>query len=181
MPTKAPKLIILDRDGVINHDSPEYIKSPDEWRPIDGSLDAIAKLHQAGYRIYVATNQAGVGRGVFSLESLHDIHETMRAAVKDAGGEIAGIFYCPHHPDENCGCRKPEPGLLLKAAEHAGVDIREQVYVGDSTKDIEAARAAGCRPVLVLTGNGRKTAADLGEPVETFDDLADFAQHLLTI
>ncbi|MBD3647324.1 MAG: D-glycero-beta-D-manno-heptose 1,7-bisphosphate 7-phosphatase [Pseudomonadales bacterium] len=178
MPDTHGKLVILDRDGVINHDSPDYIKSPDEWIPISGSIEAIARLSQAGYRIYLATNQAGVGRGLFSEETLHDIHDKLEQAVENAGGRIEAIFYCPHHPDDGCGCRKPAPGMLMDIAEHAGVDIRGQVYVGDSMKDIEAARAAGCKPVLVLTGNGAHTQRVLHGDVDIYDDLAAFAEHL---
>ncbi len=172
------QVIILDRDGVINDDSPSYIKSPDEWRPIEGSLEAIAMLCRAGYRVYVATNQAGVGRGYFDLDTLHAIHARMQAAIEAHGGEIGGIFYCPHHPDDHCGCRKPEPGLLLEIAEHAGVDIRRQLYVGDSPKDIEAAKSAGCKPVLVLTGHGRETVGTLSEAVDVYESLFDFASRI---
>lgn len=175
----ATKLVILDRDGVINHDSPAYIKSPDECHPIEGSLAAIARLCNAGYRIYIATNQAGVARGLLSLETLHAINDKLCWEVEEAGGKIEKVFYCPHDPDEGCGCRKPQPGLLLQIADHAGVDIREQVFIGDSTRDIEAAKAANCTPVLVLTGNGRQSLSELAEPVQVFEDLRDFANHYI--
>lgn len=173
------QLVILDRDGVINHDSPAYIKSPDECHPIEGSLAAIAKLCKAGYRVYVATNQAGVARGLLSPETLHAINDKLCVAAREAGGKIEKVFYCPHHPDEGCGCRKPQPGLLFQIAEHAGVEISEQVFVGDSLRDIDAARAANCTPVLVLTGNGQQTLRDLTEPVQVFEDLDAFVSHWL--
>ncbi|MEX2488137.1 MAG: D-glycero-beta-D-manno-heptose 1,7-bisphosphate 7-phosphatase, partial [Pseudomonadales bacterium] len=173
------QLIILDRDGVINQDSPAYIKSPDECHPIEGSLAAIAKLYKAGYRIYIATNQAGVARGLLSVAALHAINDKLCHEVEEAGGRIEKVFYCPHDPDEGCGCRKPQPGLLFQIAEHAGVDISEQVFVGDSMRDIDAARAANCTPVLVLTGNGQQTLSELVEPVQVFEDLNDFATRWL--
>lgn len=178
MADTKPQLIILDRDGVINQDSPDYIKSPEEWQPIEGSIEAIARLCRAGYRVYVATNQAGIARGLLSEAALQEIHRRMESEVQEFGGRISAIFYCPHHPDDHCQCRKPEPGMLLQAAEHAGVDISQQIYIGDSMKDIEAARAAGCKPVLVLTGNGRRTLADLKKPVESYEDLEAFAEIL---
>lgn len=174
------RLVILDRDGVINVDSADYIKSPEEWIPIPGSLDAIARLHRAGFRIYVATNQAGIARGKLTESDLAAIHARMLSAVAEAGGAIAGIEYCPHHPDAHCDCRKPAPGMLRAIERAAGVPVAGQPYVGDSLKDIRAAEAAGCEPVLVLTGNGRETAK-LRRPVSgVFDDLAAFADHLLS-
>lgn len=170
-------VVILDRDGVINVDSSDYIRSPDEWRPIPGSLEAITLLSNSGLDVYVATNQAGVGRGLFSLDDLDAIHRKMHSAVEAAGGEIAGVFYCPHHPCDGCDCRKPGIGLLLQIADRCGA-ISDVPFVGDSIKDIQAAKLAGCRPVLVRTGNGEKTLEALDEPIESYKDLLDFAKSI---
>jgi len=174
------KLIVLDRDGVINHDSDAYIKSPDEWRALPGSLDAIARLSKAGYRIVVATNQSGVARKLFDIATLGRIHEKMHRAVAEAGGRIDAIFFCPHGPDEGCACRKPRPGLfdeILARFEAATTDVHA---IGDQLRDLQAAHAAGCRPVLVLTGKGRATLAAGGLPPETVVrvDLAAVAAEL---
>lgn len=151
------KLIVLDRDGVINHDSDAYIKSPDEWRPLPGSPEAIARLCKAGFRVVVATNQSGVARGLFDLATLAAIHDKMHAAVAQAGGRIDAIFFCPHGPDAGCQCRKPRPGLFHEALERFGVPGSEVWAVGDQARDLQAAAEAGCRPVLVLTGKGQVT------------------------
>lgn len=174
------KLVVLDRDGTINHDSDKYIKSPAEWKPIKGSLEAIARLTQAGFRIVVATNQSGIARGLFDMATLNAIHDTMHRAVHQAGGRIEAIFFCPHAADAGCGCRKPKPGMLLEISERMNIDLATVPMVGDSRKDIEAAAAAGARPVLVLTGNGRKTldAGNLPEGTEVHADLAAFAAKL---
>jgi D-glycero-D-manno-heptose 1,7-bisphosphate phosphatase len=172
----SDRIVILDRDGVINEDSSDYIKTPDEWIPIPGSLKAIALLHRKGFRIYVATNQAGIARGNLSVDSLQAIHEKMLQAVDEAGGKISGIQYCPHHPDEKCQCRKPEPGMLYKIAEESGIEISGAPYVGDSLKDIRAAEAAGCKPVLVLTGNGSETHQVRADLVHVYTDLLAFAE-----
>lgn len=174
------KLVVLDRDGTINHDSDKYIKSPAEWKPIKGSLEAIARLTQAGCRIVVATNQSGIARGLFDMATLNAIHDTMHRAVHQAGGRIDAIFFCPHAADAGCGCRKPRPGMLHEIAERLNVDLGAVPMVGDSRKDIEAAAAAGARPVLVLTGNGRKTldAGNLPQGTEVHADLAAFAAKL---
>jgi D-glycero-D-manno-heptose 1,7-bisphosphate phosphatase len=148
------KLIILDRDGVINEDSDDYIKSPEEWVPIPGSLQAIARLTQAGYRIVVASNQSGLARGLFDAETLQRIHDKMRRAVTAAGGAIEAVFFCPHGPDDNCECRKPKPGLLREIASQLQVDLRGVPAIGDSLRDIQAAQAVGARPILVRTGKG---------------------------
>lgn len=174
------KLIILDRDGVINHDSDSYIKSPDEWRPIPGSLEAIARLSQSGYRIAVATNQAGVARGLFDLSMLGRIHTKMQAAVTDTGGHIDAIFFCPHSPAGGCDCRKPKPGLLLEILSRFGVKPELTYMVGDSLRDLEAAHSAGCMPILVKTGNGQKALDNGSLPTGTLvhDSLASFAAEL---
>lgn len=173
------RLVILDRDGVINFDSPDYIKSPDEWVPIPGSIEAIARLHRHGVRVYVATNQAGIARGRLTEADLEAIHRKMRAAVVAAGGQIDGIQHCPHHPDAHCDCRKPAPGMLFAIEADAGMSIKGQPYVGDSLKDIRAAEAAGCEPILVLTGNGSETARTKHPVAGVFDDLAAFADNFL--
>ena len=171
------KLVILDRDGTINHDSDQYIKSPAEWKPIKGSLEAIARLSQNGWRVVVATNQSGIGRGLFEMAPLNAIHDTMHRAVHHAGGRIDAIFFCPHAGDANCECRKPKPGMLLEIARRMNVELEGVPMVGDSLRDLQAAAAAGARPVLVLTGKGRKTRDAGGLPAGTavYPDLAAFA------
>ncbi len=170
---------MLDRDGTINADSPDFIKSPAEWRPLPGSLDAIARLCRAGYTVAVASNQSGIARGLFDRRALHRIHAKMRRAVRAAGGEIDRIVYCPHHPDDGCDCRKPEPGLLVRLARQYGVELAGVPVIGDSARDLQAARRAGARPILVRTGNGRRTEArgEAGD-VEIYDDLAAAARAL---
>lgn len=168
------KLVILDRDGVINHDSPNYIKSAKEWRPIDGSLEAIARLTQAEYRVVVATNQAGIGREIFDYEALFGIHDKMCRSVSELGGRIDGIFFCPHPPRAHCDCRKPAPGLLEQIKSRLQVELSQVPMVGDSLKDLQAAQAAGALPILVKTGNGMKTLELLGSSLANtpvYDDL----------
>ena len=174
------KLVILDRDGTINHDSDKYIKSPAEWRPIEGSLEAIARLTQAGYRIVVATNQLGIARGLFDTATLIAIHDTLQRAVVQAGGRIDAFFFCPHAEGSACACRKPRPGMLLEVARRFNVSLEDTCMVGDAHRDVAAAAAAGARPVLVLTGHGRTTQAEGKLPPGTavFEDLAAFAEHL---
>jgi D-glycero-D-manno-heptose 1,7-bisphosphate phosphatase len=174
------KFVILDRDGTINHDSDQYIKSPEEWKPIKGSMEAIARLTQAGYRIVVATNQSGIARGLFDMTTLNAIHNTMHRAAAQAGGRIDAIFFCPHAADSDCECRKPRPGMLLEIARRFNVPLAEAYMVGDAVRDVQAAAAAGTRPVLVLTGKGKKTqaAGDLPQGTLVFDDLAAFAEHV---
>ena len=176
------RLIILDRDGVINEDSDDYIKSPDEWHPIAGSLEAIATLHRAGYQIVVVTNQSGIARGLFSESVLSAIHEKMLASVAAHGGELAGIYFCPHHPDDGCRCRKPQPGLLERIEEDFGRSLAGVPYVGDKDVDVEAARAVRARPILVRTGYGEATLEALADKqieVEIHADLAGAARALL--
>jgi len=174
------KLVILDRDGTINHDSEHYIKSLDEWRPLKGSLEAIARLTQAGYRIVVATNQSGIARGLFSTRALFDIHDALQRAAAQAGGRIDAFFFCPHAADAGCQCRKPQPGMLLEVARRFNVALKDTYMVGDALRDVQAAAAAGVRLVLVLTGKGQKTQAesDLPPGTQVFPDLAAFAEHL---
>jgi D-glycero-D-manno-heptose 1,7-bisphosphate phosphatase len=174
------KLVILDRDGTINQDSDQYIKSPAEWRPIPGSLEAIARLAQYGWRVVVATNQSGIARGLFDMSTLNAIHSEMHRAVGQAGGRIDAIFFCPHAADSNCECRKPKPGLLHEIAARFGVELDGVPMVGDSLRDLEAAAAAGAQPWLVLTGNGKKTRSAGGLPpgTEIAADLAAIAARL---
>lgn len=183
LPNKAPlfrpAFVILDRDGVINQDSPDYIKDPDEWLPEPGSIEAIARLTQQGIAVYVATNQAGLARGKFELPSLEATHQKMRETVAAAGGEIAGIRYCPHHPDDNCVCRKPAPGLLHMLADDFGLKLADGYFVGDSLKDLQAAEAAGSHGALVLTGNGQKTLAARPDFDRVFSNLAAFVDQIL--
>jgi len=174
------KLAILDRDGVINHDSDQFIKSPDEWRPLPGSLEAIAHLTQWGYRVVVATNQSGIGRGLFDMDTLNAIHDKMSRAVALAGGRIDSVFFCPHAADSTCECRKPRPGMLREIARRYGVELKGVPAIGDSLRDLQAAAAMGARPILVLTGKGGTTHRhpDLPPATEVFPDLAAAAAHL---
>lgn len=172
------KVVILDRDGVVNQDSPAYIKSPDQWQPIPGSIEAISILSGKGFPVYIATNQSGVGRGYYSLDTLRAIHEKMTSMIEDAGGRIAGIHYCPHRPEDQCRCRKPRPGMLLDIAKEAGVTTGECVFIGDSQRDIDAALAAGCTPILVETGNGENVRLNSTHQTAYFKDLLSFAQFL---
>jgi D-glycero-D-manno-heptose 1,7-bisphosphate phosphatase len=175
------KLIILDRDGVINFDSAHFIKSPDEWKPIPGSLEAIARLTREGWRVVVATNQSGLARGLFEMATLNAIHAKMHKAVAQAGGRIEAVFYCPHAADMNCDCRKPKPGLFDEIAARYGRDLQGVPAVGDSLRDLLAAACVGARPVLVRTGKGEKTLAAGGLPQDTpvFADLSEAVDHLL--
>ena len=179
--TRHAKLIILDRDGVINYDSDQFIKSPDEWRPIPGSLEAISRLNHAGFRVVVATNQSGLGRGLFDMATLISIHEKMHKALAQAGGRIDAVFYCPHTADSDCACRKPKPGMLVEIGQRFGVDLIGVPCVGDSVRDLQAADATGAQPILVLTGKGEKTLRDGVFPKNTviFPDLAFVATALL--
>ena len=178
--TDASNLIILDRDGVINHDSDDYIKSPDEWLPIDGSLDAIADLGRAGFKLVVVTNQSGIARGLMSEETLDQIHRKMISEVESHGGRLSGIFYCPHGPDDECRCRKPRTGMHEDIMSQLGVSLENVPTIGDSKRDLDAAMEIGARPILVLTGYGRGTLEEYGDnPPETFDDLASAAAALI--
>ncbi len=174
-------LIILDRDGVINEDSDDYIKTPAEWIPIPGSLKAIAALNHAGYQVAIATNQSGIARGLYTEAGLAEIHATLLLQLAAVGGHIDAIFYCPHHPDENCVCRKPKPGLLLQIAAQFKVDLKDALMVGDAARDIECAQAVGCPAVLVKTGKGMQVLATNNAPdVPVFEDLAAVVATLLS-
>jgi len=168
------KLIILDRDGVINYDSEQFIKSPDEWKPIPGSLEAIARLNQWGWRVVVASNQSGVGRGLFGMDTLNAINEKMVKSLTQVGGRLDAIFFCPHAADSTCNCRKPKPGMFLQIAERFNASLERVPVVGDSLRDLQAGVAVGCKPYLVLTGKGQKTRDDPALPEGTliYPDLA---------
>lgn len=178
------KLVILDRDGTINEDSAEYIKSPSEWQPLPGALEAIARLNHAGWQVVVATNQSGLGRGLFDMAALNAMHAKMNTLLAAVGGRVDAIFFCPHAPDEGCRCRKPEPGLFEQIGERYGVDLIGVPAVGDSPRDLVAAMAAGCEPHLVLTG---KAFAYRSQPLPpgyagaevVHQDLAAFADYLI--
>jgi D-glycero-D-manno-heptose 1,7-bisphosphate phosphatase len=174
-------LVLLDRDGVVNQDAPDYIKSTNEWRPIPGSLEAIARLNRAGCVVVICTNQSGVGRKRFTEATLSTIHEALESALAAAGGRLDAIVYCPHRPDDGCGCRKPKPGMLLAARARFATARQRVWYVGDSLRDVEAALAAQCIPVLVRTGNGTndETAARRTGARHVFDDLAAATRWIL--
>ena len=180
-PSRAGKLIVLDRDGVINFDSDQFIKSPDEWRPIPGSLEAVARLSHAGYRVVIATNQSGIGRGLFDMATLSAIHEKMFRALALVGGRVDAIFFCPHTADSNCECRKPKPGMLREIGIRFGVDMSGVPCVGDGLRDLLAAEAVGGQPMLVLTGKGERTLREGNMPKNTviFPDLAFAAAAML--
>ena len=186
------KLIILDRDGVINHDRADYVKSADEWLPIAGSIEAIARLHKAGFTVVVATNQAGLAKGKFDLDDLEAMHEKLTQLVEEQGAELGAIFYCPHHPDDKCKCRKPMPGMVDAIEAEFNISAEGFYFVGDSLRDVQAAITKGCKPILVKTGNGEKTLAQLAdvslqtdapqissEQVQVFNNLAAAADFII--
>jgi D-glycero-D-manno-heptose 1,7-bisphosphate phosphatase len=176
------KLVILDRDGVINVDSDKYIKSPAEWQPIPGSIEAIARLHQGGFRIVVATNQSGIGRGLFDMATFNAMNDKMMELVFRQGGRIDALFFCPHTDAENCGCRKPKTGMFEEIAERYHMELKGVPCVGDALRDLKAAEAVGGQPILVLTGKGEKTRAEGNLPRRTqvFADLAEVSRHLVS-
>lgn len=174
------KLLILDRDGVINQDSDDYIKTLDEWIPIPGAIDAIARLSKAGWTVTVATNQSGLARGYYDLATLEAMHARLRQLVAEQGGELGLIVHCPHGPDDGCECRKPKPGMLRQIAAHYHTNLNGIWFVGDSSGDLAAAQAVDCQPVLVKTGKGERTLAKpLPAGTLIFDDLAAIADQLL--
>lgn len=178
------KLVILDRDGTINADSDEFIKSPGEWRPLPGALEAIARLNHAGWHVAIASNQSGLGRGLFDVASLNAMHAKMHKLLAAHGGRIDAVFYCPHSPDEGCGCRKPLPGLFEQIGERFGIELKGTPTVGDSLRDLQAGAAAGCEPHLVLTGKaaelrGRPLPAAYPADTTVHEDLAAFADFLI--
>ena len=178
------KLVILDRDGTINADSDEYIKSPQEWQPLPGALEAIARLNHAGYHVVIASNQSGLGRGLFDVASLNAMHAKMHKLLSAHGGRIDAVFYCPHTDDDKCGCRKPLPGLFEQIGERFGIELKGVPVVGDSVRDLQAGAAAGCEPHLVLTGKG---AVLRGQPLpahfppgtQVHEDLGAFADAIV--
>ena len=180
-PQPQKKLVILDRDGVINFDSDDYVKSPAEWRPIPGSLEAIARLKQHGYQVAVATNQAAISRGLFDMKTLNAIHQKLHLSAQAVGAHIDAIFFCPHAADEFCECRKPRPGLLKAIGERFELPLKGVPMVGDALRDMQAAFEVGCAPYLVLTGKGEKTLEKGGLPPGTqiFDNLAAVVDRLL--
>lgn len=182
-------LLILDRDGVINQDSDNYIRCQEDWIPIPGSIEAIASLSRAGFELAIATNQSGLGRGYFSLDDLEEIHDTLYQQVEEQGGQIAGIFYCPHLPDAGCLCRKPATGLLEAIELELGQPVNGAFFIGDSLKDLQAAQSSGCRPILVKTGKGEKTLAalydadsglELAQDIPVYANLAKASRAILS-
>jgi D-glycero-D-manno-heptose 1,7-bisphosphate phosphatase len=181
------KLIILDRDGVINEDSDDYIKSPDEFIPIAGSLEAISRLTHAGYTVMVATNQSGLSRGYFTIEDLNNMHDKLRRLLSAFGGHISGIIFCPHGPDDGCDCRKPKPGMLQEIAQRLETSLQGVPAVGDSLRDLQAALAVGAQPILVRTGKGLRTLEAITKlddqpqlsSVPVYDNLSDYVDDLL--
>lgn len=176
------KLVVLDRDGVINHDADTYIKTVGEWEPVPGSLEAIARLSTAGVTVGIATNQSGLARGLFDVDALSAIHQLMGQRLAAVGGRVELIAFCPHGPDERCECRKPRPGLLLEIRKRTGLSLRGAPVIGDSTRDLEAAIAVGARPMLVRTGKGRKTETGVAQRwpgLAVYDDLASAVDALL--
>jgi D-glycero-D-manno-heptose 1,7-bisphosphate phosphatase len=174
------KLVILDRDGVINADSDQFIKNPDEWKPIPGSLEAIARLTQAGFRVVVATNQSGVGRGLFDMATLNAINQKMHRAVEKAGGRIEAVFYCPDTAESESEFRKPKPGMFRDIGERLNATLAGVPAIGDSLRDLQAAESVGAQPILVLTGKGARTSEMGGLPDHTriYPDLAAVAAEL---
>jgi len=178
------KLVILDRDGTINQDSDEFVKSPDEWIPLPGALEAIAKLNHAGWQVVIASNQSGLGRGLFDVVALNAMHARMHKLLAAAGGRVEAIFYCPHAPEEGCACRKPLPGLFVQIGERFGVDLSGVPVAGDSVRDLQAGVAAGCEPHLILTGKGAAwrdvaLSADFPAGTKVHEDLASFARYVI--
>ena len=176
----AARYIVLDRDGVINEDSDCFIKSPQEWQPITGSLEAIARLHQHGYRIVVITNQSGVGRGLFDEKTLQAIHRKMLMSIRQAHGDISAIYYCPHAPEAGCACRKPNPGLMKQFSREHGVDLSNLPMIGDSLRDLQAASAVSATPILVRTGKGERiTRHMITTDIPVFENLYEASIALI--
>lgn len=178
------RLAILDRDGVINEDAPGFVKTPEQWVPIPGSLEAIARLCRAEYRVVIVTNQSGVGRGLFTLDMMNKINMRMFELINQKGGEIDAVMFCPHTPDAGCECRKPKPGMFNELARRLKVNLTGIPAVGDSIRDLEAAVAAGAEPVLVRTGQGENTleaiqrnGSERLKQVPVYDNLAAFVDH----
>ena len=177
------KLVILDRDGVINYDSAQFIKSPDEWKPIPGSLEAIALLNQSGFRVVLASNQSGIGRGLLDMATLNAIHDKMHRALGLLGGRIDALFYCPHASETNCNCRKPKPGMIEDIGRRFAIDLKGVANVGDSLRDLQAGVPFGTQSILVRTGKGEATLAAGGLPENTWvcANLAEAAQRIIDL
>jgi D-glycero-D-manno-heptose 1,7-bisphosphate phosphatase len=181
-----PRLVILGRDGILNVYREDHVKSPDEWEPIPGALEAVARLNHAGWHTVVATNQAGIGRGMIDMASINTVHQRMMQRLAEVGGRVDAVFFCPHTPEDNCDCRKPKPGLMKQIAQRYGLELRTVPMVVDTLRDLQAARTAGCEPHLVRTGRAAAlTDAQVVEIVqqvpmtEVHDDLSDFVDFLL--
>ena len=185
MTAETIKLIILDRDGVINEDSDNYVRSVDEWKPIPGSIEAIADLYKAGYDIAVATNQSGLSRGYFDVDELNAMHSKMVHLVKEQGGQISAVLYCPHGPDDHCDCRKPKPGMIHQFVEQFHQKAEDVWVVGDSLRDLQAGLQAGCKVALVKTGKGPRSLKAIAEQetglddAPVFDNLKSFAETII--
>jgi D-glycero-D-manno-heptose 1,7-bisphosphate phosphatase len=175
------KLVILDRDGVINKDSSHFIKTPNEWVPIAGSLEAIALLNQSGFRVAIATNQSGVSRGLFDMATLNAIHNKMHRELATVGGRVDAVFFCPHAADDHCHCRKPDTGMIEEIGKRFSVELKGVPAVGDALRDLQAFANAGCQPILVKTGKGEETLAKGNLPPNTWvcADLAEAVQRIL--
>ena len=179
---QAPKLVITGRDGILNHFRSDHVKAPEEWHPIPGALEAVARLNHAGWHVVVATNQSGIGRGMIDMTSVNAVHQHMMKLLAEKGGRIDAVFFCPHTATEQCGCRKPRTGMLEEIAARFHVDMKAVPFVGDALKDLKAAELVGAQPVLVLTGKGEKTKAEGGLPKGTlvFADLAEASRHVIS-
>lgn len=175
------KLVILDRDGVINQDSAGYVKAPEEWQPIAGSIEAMAHLYHLGWRMVIVSNQSAIGRGLMTLDALHRIHITMQNLLNERGARVEALFFCPHTPTSRCRCRKPKPGLLHQVTRRFQIDLRGKWFIGDTLKDVQAAQAVGAKPVLVRTGQGETTAKDpnLPDDVMICGNLSEAVDRLL--
>lgn len=184
MPVRIPRLLVVDRDGTLSRDPEDYVHGPEDWEPLPGALEALARLNEGGWRIVVASNQTGLGRGLFDMATLNAVHARMHRTLAQAGARVEAVFFCPHAPDEGCDCRKPAPGLFLQVARRFGVAPQQLVAVGDSMRDVQAALAAGCETHLVLTGQlaawrGGGRPPELPAAVACHDDLAALADTLL--
>ncbi len=178
------KVIILDRDGVINQDSDNFIRTVDQWLPIKGSIEAMAQLYKQGYRLFIFTSQSGIGRGFYTLATMNAMHKKMALLLKQYGAKVEGIVYCPHTPDENCACRKPKPKMLHDIATQYDVDLTQAWVVGDSWRDIQSGLAVGAKVALVATGKGKKTTIKNNDEIKNknipvLTNLADFANKLI--
>ena len=178
------KLLILDRDGTLNRSRDDYVASPEEWEPLPGALEAVARLNQEGWRLVLAPNQSGIGRGLFDMAALNAIHAKMNRALAAVGGRIEAVFFCPHAPEDDCDCRKPAPGMFRQISQRLGVPPAQMLAAGDSVRDAQAAHAAGCQPHLILTGQSamhRNDSLPIGLPpgTQVHADLAAFADAVL--